>query len=73
MSKQDPSASPTRLTTPRTRVQKLLTVGEVADILGISKVKVYALLKEGLPSVKIGGARRIQPEKLQAWIERQSA
>jgi excisionase family DNA binding protein len=54
-------------------VQKLLTVADVANILGVSKVKVYALLKGGLPSVKIDGARRIQPEKLQAWIERHTA
>ncbi len=72
MSKHGPSASSTRLARTK-EVQKLLTVAEVADILGISKVKVYELLKQGLPSVKIGGARRIQPEKLQAWIERQSA
>lgn len=54
-------------------VQKLLTVADVANILGVSKVKVYDLFKDGLPSVKIGGARRIQPEKLQEWIERQGA
>lgn len=50
-------------------VEPLLTVADVARILGLSKVKVYALLKRGLPSVKIDGARRIQPYKLQAWIE----
>ena len=54
-------------------VKKLLKVKDVADILGVSQVKVYALLKTGLPSLKIDGARRIQPEKLQAWIEQQSA
>jgi excisionase family DNA binding protein len=52
-----------------TEVKKLLKVTDVADILGLSRVKVYALLKSGLPSVKIDGARRIQPAKLQAWIE----
>ena len=62
------SADPARPAT----MQKLLKVTEVAEILGISKVKVYDLLKHGLPSVKIDGARRIQPEKLQAWIERQN-
>jgi excisionase family DNA binding protein len=53
-------------------IQKLLTVADVAAILGLSKVKVFALLKQrpnGLPSLKIGGARRVQPNKLQAWIE----
>jgi excisionase family DNA binding protein len=56
-----------------TQLQKLLKVEEVADILGVSRVKVYLLLRNGLPSVKIGGARRFQPEKVQAWIEQQSA
>jgi len=50
-------------------LEQLLTVADVARILGLSKVKVYDLLKRGLPSVKIDGARRIQPAKLQAWIE----
>jgi len=52
-----------------TEVKKLLKVTDVADILGLSKVNVYALLKSGLPSVKIDGARRIQQASLQAWIE----
>jgi excisionase family DNA binding protein len=54
-------------------VQKLLKEEEVADILGVSRVKVYLLLRSGLPSVKIDGARRFQPDTLQAWIEQQSA
>lgn len=54
-------------------VQKLLKVDEVADILGVSRVKVYLLLRSGLPSVKIDGARRFQPDKVQAWIEQHSA
>ncbi len=39
-----------------TGVKKLLKVEDVADILGVSKVKVYLLLRNGLPSVKIDGA-----------------
>ncbi|HEV2582823.1 MAG TPA: helix-turn-helix domain-containing protein [Ktedonobacteraceae bacterium] len=58
---------------PSAEVKKLLKVGDVADILGVSPVKVYDLLKNGLPSVKIDGARRIQPDKLQAWIEQHCA
>ena len=50
-------------------LEQLLTVADVARILGLSKVKVYDLLKSGLPSVKIDWARRIQPVRLQAWIE----
>ena len=54
-------------------VKKLLKVEEVADILGVSRVKVYLLLRNDLPSVKIDGARRFQPDKVQAWIEQHSA
>jgi excisionase family DNA binding protein len=54
-------------------VKKLLKVEEVAGILGVSRVKVYLLLRNDLPSVKIDGARRFQPDKLQAWIEQHSA
>ena len=51
-------------------LQKLLTVADVAIILGLSKVKIYDLIKkDGLPTLKINGARRIQPGKLQRWIE----
>ena len=59
--------------TPVSQLQKLLKVEEVADILGVIRVKVYLLLRAGLPSVKIDGARRFQPDKLQAWIEQHSA
>lgn len=67
-------------TTPKTAssasatdIKKLLKVSDVADILGVSKVQVYTLLKQGLPSVKFGGARRVHPDKLQVWIEQHSA
>ena len=51
-------------------MQNLLTVTDVASILRLSRVKVYELIKrDGLPSLKINGARRIQPGKLKTWIE----
>ena len=54
-------------------MQHLLTVGDVASILHLSRVKVYELIKrDGLPTLKINGARRIQPGKLQRWIEQHS-
>jgi hypothetical protein len=54
---------------------QLLTVADVAAILGLSRVKVFALLKQrpnGLPSLKIDGARRVQRKKLAVWIEQQA-
>jgi excisionase family DNA binding protein len=54
-------------------LQRLLTVGDVALLLGLSRVKVYDLMKtDGLPSIKIKGARRIQPGKLKIWIDQHS-
>lgn len=54
-------------------MQKLLTVTDVASILGLSRVKVYELMKrDGLPTLKINGARRIQPGRLKTWLEQHS-
>lgn len=54
-------------------IQQLLTVADVASLLQLSRVQVYELIKRGgLPSLKINGARRIQPGKLKIWIEQHS-
>ena len=54
-------------------MQNLLTVDDACSILRLSRVNIYDLIKKvGLPTVKINGARRIQPGKLQAWIEQHS-
>ena len=51
-------------------IAPLLTVADVAKILQLSRVKVYEHIKKnGLPTVKISGARRIQATALQSWIE----
>lgn len=47
----------------------LLRVPEVAASLGISRAKVYELLADGsLPSVKIGGCRRVRASDLIAYV-----
>lgn len=54
-------------------MENLLTVDDVCSILRLSRVKIYDLInRDGLPTLKINGARRIQPGKLQAWIEQHS-
>jgi excisionase family DNA binding protein len=54
-------------------MQKLLTVADVASLLSVSKVTIYKLInKDGLPTLKLNGARRIHPGKLQSWIEQHS-
>ncbi len=49
---------------------RLITVVEAAEIIGLSRSKVYELLAEGhLPSIRIGRTRRINVTDLDAFIE----
>ena len=49
----------------------LLNAREAADVLGISRTKVYDLLRVGeIESVRIGGVRRIPSDALTAYVER---
>lgn len=51
----------------------LLRPAEVADSLGLSRSKVYALIAErSLPSVRLGGRTLVPADALRRWIaERQ--
>jgi excisionase family DNA binding protein len=52
----------------------LLRIPEVAMILGISRSKVYELISSGdLPSITIGGCRRVPVAMLREWLQRQGA
>lgn len=47
----------------------LLTPEEAAQALGIGRTELYRLLAEGfLPSVRIGGSRRISTEALDRFV-----
>ncbi|MHB8598855.1 MAG: helix-turn-helix domain-containing protein [Ktedonobacteraceae bacterium] len=48
----------------------LLTVAQVCTILGIGRTKFYTLLDQGLPTIKLGGSRRIRQASLERWLER---
>jgi excisionase family DNA binding protein len=48
----------------------LLTVDEAAEALGLSRWKLYALLRSGrLRSVKLDGSRRIAASALAEFVE----
>ena len=48
----------------------LVTVEAAAQRLGLSRGTVYPLVLSGdIPSIKIGRARRIPVDELEAWIE----
>lgn len=47
----------------------LLRVEEAADLLRLSRAKVFRLVMEGtLPSIKIGKSRRVPARALQEWV-----
>ncbi|UGB31300.1 helix-turn-helix domain-containing protein [Metabacillus sp. B2-18] len=49
---------------------KILTILEVAELLKLSKCKVYALAKSGeIPIVKIGGSIRVVQEELENHLK----
>jgi excisionase family DNA binding protein len=60
------SPMPVPLTTP------LLTVEDAAQLLKVSRSKMYELIRNGLPTIKIGGQRRVLPSALTAWVETQA-
>ena len=50
-------------------LQPLLSVADVAGYLGVSRQTVYTYIyHEGLPSITVGGIRRIHPESLKKWL-----
>lgn len=54
--------------TPRTQ-PVYLTVIEVAIMLGVCRQTIYNMIdREGLPTIKIRGVRRIDPNQLNNWL-----
>lgn len=48
----------------------LLSVADVAAQLGVCRQTVYNLIyREGLPSVMLGGVRRVHPDSLEEWLK----
>ena len=48
----------------------LLSVPEVAQTLGLGRIKVYELIAcEGLPVIRFGRAVRVSVASLEQWVE----
>ena len=59
-----------RKKTPSTAQPLLLTISDVAVQLQVCRATVYNwIYYNGLPSVKVGGARRVYPDALHAWVK----
>jgi len=52
----------------------LLTIPQVAAMLGLGRSKVYDLIREeGLPTAKFGTAIRVPAEELKQWAKQRIA
>ncbi len=48
----------------------LLSVAEVAVVLGVCRQTVYGYIyREQLPTIKVRGMRRVHPDSLRRWLE----
>jgi len=48
----------------------MLSVKDVAQLLGVGQAKAYALLnQEGFPQVRLGKMRKVSRDALKKWIE----
>lgn len=57
------------VTTAPGELQPLLTIPGVAQTLGVSRRMVYKLIDyEGLPTIPLGRAVRIDPGSLKRWL-----
>ena len=53
------------------QIEKLLTVEEVVALLGISRSKLYQLVRDGsIATVKMGRSVRFRPSRVQEFVER---
>ncbi|MBY5161104.1 helix-turn-helix domain-containing protein [Salsipaludibacter albus] len=51
---------------------QLLTAGEVADLLRVSTMTVYRLIRGGeLPAVRVGRSYRVRSQDLDSYLEAQ--
>jgi excisionase family DNA binding protein len=48
---------------------RFLTVGEVADLLRVSSMTIYRLIKDGeMPAVRVGKSYRLREEDIDAYL-----
>lgn len=49
--------------------ENLINVKELSKKLGVSRSKIYLLINEGLPVIKIGGSTRFDYSEVITWIK----
>lgn len=59
-------------TEPTSDLERLIGVEEVAELLGLTRQRVYTLARQGvLPHVRLGRTVRSRRSSLLRWIERE--
>ncbi len=48
---------------------RLVTAQQLADRLQLSRATIYALMREGLPSIRLGRARRFRVSDVDRWLD----
>jgi len=52
---------------------KLLRIGDVATLLGVSDNTAYTMAQQGaIPAFKLAGKWRVRPAALDAWIKKEA-
>lgn len=52
---------------------QLLSPAKLADRWDVTRKHIYGLMARGLPSMKVGGARRIRVSDAEAWLADQNS
>lgn len=51
-----------------------VTPEEAAEMIGVSRTRIYQLLQRGaIPSLRLGKVRRIRVERIREYLEREEA
>ena len=55
-------------------MESLLTIDELSQWLKVKKQTIYIWAsKDEIPSYKVGGKRRFDPDEIRKWLKRRSA
>lgn len=52
---------------------KLFSISEIANFLGVSRGTVYNYIEKGMPYMDFGSRKLFDPEKVKEWGEKQAA
>jgi len=51
------------------QIENYLTAEELMKYLKVSRVSITRYMKQGMPSVKLGGLRRFKISEVESWLK----